>query len=44
LPPEWRSLFKQAGITKKEARNPELAVFILGVIADNVPGAKPVNS
>eukprot|EP01120_Amphizonella_sp_Union-15-10_P001519 TRINITY_DN1165_c0_g1_i4.p1 TRINITY_DN1165_c0_g1~~TRINITY_DN1165_c0_g1_i4.p1 ORF type:complete len:275 (-),score=79.31 TRINITY_DN1165_c0_g1_i4:575-1399(-) len=37
LPDAWKQLFKQAGITKKQAEDPEVAKLILGVVAENMP-------
>jgi len=38
LPPEWVKLFKKAGISKKEARDPEVARLVLEILAQHTPG------
>jgi len=40
LPEEWKRLLKQAGITEKEAQDPEVTKLVMGVVAEHVPGAK----
>eukprot|EP01095_Lingulamoeba_sp_RSL-Kostka_P014893 TRINITY_DN665_c0_g1_i1.p1 TRINITY_DN665_c0_g1~~TRINITY_DN665_c0_g1_i1.p1 ORF type:complete len:436 (-),score=211.28 TRINITY_DN665_c0_g1_i1:59-1366(-) len=41
LPPDWVEMFKQAGITKKEAQDPEVAKFLIGIVAEHAPPAPP---
>lgn len=44
LPPEWRSMFKQAGVKKKDLRNPETAAQIYQTIQQATggpPGGPP---
>jgi len=43
LPPEWKELFKQAGVTEQEAADPETARYILKVIAQNTQPGPPSN-
>eukprot|EP00028_Trichosphaerium_sp_Am-I-7-wt_P011768 CAMPEP_0168538922 /NCGR_PEP_ID=MMETSP0405-20121227/21484_1 /TAXON_ID=498012 /ORGANISM="Trichosphaerium sp, Strain Am-I-7 wt" /LENGTH=540 /DNA_ID=CAMNT_0008568313 /DNA_START=41 /DNA_END=1660 /DNA_ORIENTATION=- len=40
LPAEWKDLLKQAGISKKEAQDPEVQKMVLGIVAEHVPNAK----
>lgn len=36
IPPAWKQLFKDAGIKEADLKDPETAMFILGVLADNL--------
>jgi len=36
IPDDWKAMFKDAGITKKEAQDPETAKFIMNVVSDYI--------
>eukprot|EP01121_Diplochlamys_sp_Union-15-3_P001874 TRINITY_DN11624_c0_g1_i3.p1 TRINITY_DN11624_c0_g1~~TRINITY_DN11624_c0_g1_i3.p1 ORF type:complete len:442 (-),score=113.92 TRINITY_DN11624_c0_g1_i3:58-1350(-) len=44
LPKEWKKLLKEAGISKKEAQNPEVTKLVLNIVAENLSGTSDSGS
>ena len=41
IPPEWKKLFKEAGVKKSDLENKETAMFLVETIAQNIGTPKP---